>query len=61
VLPQQLLDICEELEGHIADVLVVLDDVVEDEVSLCNTTGVMVTKIGHVIICIAKHSCLSQL
>jgi hypothetical protein len=27
----------------------------------CNTPGVMVTKTGHVIICIAKHSCFSQL
>jgi hypothetical protein len=27
----------------------------------CNTPGVMVTKTSHVIICIAKHSCLSQL
>jgi hypothetical protein len=29
--------------------------------SICNTPGVMVTKTGHVIICIAKHSCLSQI
>jgi hypothetical protein len=26
----------------------------------CNIPGVMVTKISHVIICIAKHPCLSQ-
>jgi hypothetical protein len=27
----------------------------------CNTFGVMVTKTSHVIICISKHSCFSQL
>jgi hypothetical protein len=31
------------------------------DVLKCNTSGVMVTKTGHVIICIAKHSCYSQL
>jgi hypothetical protein len=28
--------------------------------SNCNTLGVMVIKTGHVIICIANHSCFSQ-
>ena len=34
MLLHHLLDVGEELEGHIADVLVALDDVMEDEVSL---------------------------
>ena len=34
MLLQHLLDVGVELEGHITDVLVALDDVVEDEVCL---------------------------
>jgi hypothetical protein len=31
------------------------------QLAACNTPGVMVAKIGHVIICIAKHPCLANL
>jgi hypothetical protein len=34
VLLHHLLDVGEELEGHIVDVFLALDNVVEDEVSL---------------------------
>ena len=39
MLLHHLLDVGEELEEHIADVLVALDDVVEDEVSLHFVVG----------------------
>jgi hypothetical protein len=39
VLLQHLIDVGEELNGHIIDVLVSLDDIVEDEVSLHFVVG----------------------
>ena len=39
MLLQHLLDVGEELEGHIADVHVALDDVMEYEVSLHFVVG----------------------
>jgi hypothetical protein len=43
----------EEAYNRVSRILLTVDNY--------NTPGVMVTKIGHVIICIAKHSCFSQL
>jgi hypothetical protein len=39
VLLQHRVDVGEELEGHIVDVFVALDEVVEDEVRLCFVVG----------------------